>query len=330
MRKPIAVALALTLLLLLVLPTTVAAKTRWDLEGWRIDAGKWMDGLLFTYYEDDLVQYRLKGFGYDGVDTEILIRHDYQDADGAYGVDWVQDFFVGNQTKRTEDMSYVTTKVFPGAYFSVDSSAPPVETSNGYELQFKFIVLDAVGLKSAVGSDDIAFYWRAHLAVTDSPPPDYGSSYWNGASLHAHTSVSGSQDVPIKTPPQEGPPPEPCIDVVKEVSVDGGVTWDDANTSPGPTFLGNPVQFKIVVTNCGETTLENIHFIDVLYKDGSQIATLSVVPNKTTLTSGESDVIYVEYTATGCVYENVVTAFGVCAESDIPVQDVDSAWFHIP
>jgi hypothetical protein len=40
------------------------------------------------------------------------------------------------------------------------------------------------------------------------------------------------------------------IDVEKHVSVDGGLTWYDADSAPGPYVVqGNPVQFKFVVTN---------------------------------------------------------------------------------
>jgi hypothetical protein len=332
MKRAVLIALALTLLVSLALPMTAMAKTNWDLEGWRIDANKWMDGLLFTYHEDDWVQYRLKATRYNGDDTTITIRHDYRDADGAYGVDDVGDFFIGTQTKRTEDMSYVTPIPGTAGLFTVTPwTEDPVP--NGSELRFSFNVPNPAPLIAAVeaevGSADFAFYWTAHLAVTDLPDT-LGSSYWNGASLHAHTSVTGNQDVPIKTPPQEAPPPPPCIDVVKYVKVNSLVDWDDSDTSPGPDFYSadNPVQFKIVVTNCGETTLENIQLTDVLYKDGTQIETSDIIPNKTTLAPGEFDEIYLSYTASGCIYENVVIAVGICAESGTPVQDVDSAWFH--
>jgi hypothetical protein len=125
-------------------------------------------------------------------------------------------------------------------------------------------------------------------------------------------------------------PPPPDIDVVKYVSVDGGATWDDSNESPGPNFFSedNPILFKIVVTNTGGTVLENIELTDVMYKDGIEITPPSVVPNKTTLIPGESDEIIVEYWVAGCIYQNIVTAVGVCAESGASVDDVDSAWFH--
>ena len=47
------------------------------------------------------------------------------------------------------------------------------------------------------------------------------------------------------------------VDVTKEVSVDGGLTWSDANTTPGPTLLssGAAPQFQITVHNTSNVTV---------------------------------------------------------------------------
>ena len=50
----------------------------------------------------------------------------------------------------------------------------------------------------------------------------------------------------------------PDIDIEKYVSVDGGITWEDADTSPGPTALGNSVSFRVVVCNNGTDDLTNV------------------------------------------------------------------------
>ena len=49
------------------------------------------------------------------------------------------------------------------------------------------------------------------------------------------------------------------IDIEKYVSVDGGVTWLDADSPPGPSaVVGNNVKFKVTVCNNGTTDLTNI------------------------------------------------------------------------
>lgn len=55
----------------------------------------------------------------------------------------------------------------------------------------------------------------------------------------------------------------PGIDVEKLVSVDGGLTWEDADTVTGPQVqIGDDVSFQLEVTNTGETTLTDITLTD--------------------------------------------------------------------
>lgn len=59
------------------------------------------------------------------------------------------------------------------------------------------------------------------------------------------------------------PDPEPGIDLKKFVSVDGGVTWHDADSLEGaPTIADIAPQFKFVVKNTGNVTLQNISVHD--------------------------------------------------------------------
>jgi uncharacterized membrane protein len=55
----------------------------------------------------------------------------------------------------------------------------------------------------------------------------------------------------------------PSLDVEKLVSVDGGTTWQDADSVTGPSLLtGNNPQFKFVVTNTGNVALSNVSLGD--------------------------------------------------------------------
>ncbi len=70
------------------------------------------------------------------------------------------------------------------------------------------------------------------------------------------------------------------IDIKKEVSVDNGATWLDANSATGPSVIAgaNWVRFRYTVTNTGDVTLANIVVTDTgaTVPTGSIPATLAV------------------------------------------------------
>lgn len=54
-----------------------------------------------------------------------------------------------------------------------------------------------------------------------------------------------------------------AVDIEKYVSVDGGTTWMDGDSAPGPLVEpGDPVSFRLLVTNTGEAELTNIVLTD--------------------------------------------------------------------
>jgi len=80
--------------------------------------------------------------------------------------------------------------------------------------------------------------------------------------------------------------PAPAIDIEKYVSVDGGTTWQDADTPTGPTapFPGT-VHFKVVVTNTGNVPLTSVVVTDTDFSFAGVVGTLAVGA------SDESDVL---------------------------------------
>ena len=58
--------------------------------------------------------------------------------------------------------------------------------------------------------------------------------------------------------------PFPCIDIIKQVSVDGGLTWHDADTpATAPEIaVGQPVEYRLIVHNCEIYDLENVTIND--------------------------------------------------------------------
>jgi len=58
--------------------------------------------------------------------------------------------------------------------------------------------------------------------------------------------------------------PNFCIDIEKEVSIDGGATWHDADTpiAAPQTAVGEGVEYRLIVNNCGSVDLENVTIND--------------------------------------------------------------------
>ena len=91
------------------------------------------------------------------------------------------------------------------------------------------------------------------------------------------------------------------------ISVDGGVTWEDANEVPGPLVLNaSAVRLKYVVNNTGPVSLFNVSLtstagdLPALGRDLGQLLPLQVVEVITTPAFGsELDSLEVVGTATG-------------------------------
>ncbi|GAB6139121.1 DUF7507 domain-containing protein [Halanaerobaculum tunisiense] len=77
----------------------------------------------------------------------------------------------------------------------------------------------------------------------------------------------------------------PAIDIEKQVSVDGGVTFVDADTPSGPTLPpGEDPVFRYIVTNIGGTQLTNIEVVD------SVLGPIATIPS---LDPGDSEIFEV-------------------------------------
>ncbi|MCE5324525.1 hypothetical protein LLG46_14595 [bacterium] len=93
------------------------------------------------------------------------------------------------------------------------------------------------------------------------------------------------------------------IGLVKYVSVDGGTTWIDANTPPGPSVLiGNTVDYRYDVTNTGNVTLTDLTLID------DKLGPIPLSP--TTLAPQGSLTVYDSTTALSGLNTNIATATG--------------------
>lgn len=75
---------------------------------------------------------------------------------------------------------------------------------------------------------------------------------------------------------------EPFIRVIKQVSPDGGSTFFDADTPPGPNILQgtNPV-FRFIVSNDGNETLSSITLTDSVLGSITPLPTTTLLPGQT-------------------------------------------------
>jgi uncharacterized repeat protein (TIGR01451 family) len=119
----------------------------------------------------------------------------------------------------------------------------------------------------------------------------------------------------------------PAIDVEKEVSVDNGVTWFDADSPTGP-LLPNGVspRFRFTVKNTGGVPLTSVTLSDSMYN--SLIA--SQCPGlPTTLAVGDSFTCTIIAPYTVGQHVNTATATGVFTDGTVtfPASDTDKAHY---
>ena len=128
-----------------------------------------------------------------------------------------------------------------------------------------------------------------------------------------------------------------CIELIKEVSVDGGTNWYDANTleeAPGTT---NGALYRFTVTNCGSTDLTGVVISDpTLGLDGLVVGDLPAgesrtvnysldFPNSLLSNPGLCDDVPPPGDGDPNKY-NEATVVGTIADTDLTVTDSDPAW----
>jgi uncharacterized repeat protein (TIGR01451 family) len=118
-------------------------------------------------------------------------------------------------------------------------------------------------------------------------------------------------------------PPGPEITVVKSVGASNAGPWNDANTSPGPTFaVGANVYFQYVITNTGGVPLTDVTLTDSVFAPLSTPPFAPFPPSP--LAPGDSyTYVYGPVTSTSGLHTNVATSTGIYSESQ--VTDTDPA-----
>jgi hypothetical protein len=118
---------------------------------------------------------------------------------------------------------------------------------------------------------------------------------------------------------------EPCIDIDKHVSVDGGITFFDADTCDIAPTADSGAMYEIIVTNCGNEPL-----VDVVVEDdflGFSYPIGDLAPGEV-MTLTDADIPELSFENLCDAYEqfeNVAVATGVGSSTALPVTDADPA-----
>ncbi len=117
----------------------------------------------------------------------------------------------------------------------------------------------------------------------------------------------------------------PAIDVEKFVSLDGGATWLDADTAPGPNLLfGTNPQFRFIVRNTGNVTLTGISLTDSDFATTSCTIPGSLTANDGTNGSG-TDEFTCTITGTWVLGQHTNTATATGTYNSANYNDLDNA-----
>ncbi len=193
---------------------------------------------------------------------------------GAYGTEVVysSDFSHYLGISVEEPAIQIAKYISPdnGETWLIANTPPGPDILSNVEPMFKFVVtnIGTEELTNVVINDDKFGYIGTVdiLPVGGSEAFPYTAIWTEGP--HVNTaSVTTDQEVSGETTAYyNGVLAVPDISIKKYVSPDGGYTWEEADTPPGPTISYNVLpQFKFVVTNTGNVTLYEINVTDDVY-----------------------------------------------------------------
>jgi hypothetical protein len=120
--------------------------------------------------------------------------------------------------------------------------------------------------------------------------------------------------------------PEPCIDIEKLVSVDGGVSFEDADDCAEAPTTDMSAEYKLIVTNCGDEDLENVLINDVVLGiTDFPVGNLAVLQSIELLAGDIPELFFEDLCSLYEQFENIASATGSGIRSQTVVMDEDPA-----
>ncbi len=192
-------------------------------------------------------------------------------ATGTYGRETVSSYdlahYVGIQagTPAIQLIKYVSPD--GGASWLEANTPPGPVILSDVAPQFQFVVTNTgdVELTNVIVTDDNFGFigGPVTLPIGQSASFFFTATWEEGQHVNTATATACPSVQDQSTAYYYGVWVTPAIAVKKYVSADNGVTWEDANTPPGPSIPPSiDPQFRFVVTNTGNVGLENIAVVD--------------------------------------------------------------------
>jgi len=312
--------LLMVVMILAMIPFPSMAATGWNLEGWRSsNPTNWISGLVNVYNEGDYVPMRLEATTYDGTENFFTVEYDYKDKDGHIGFDGSRNWFIGPITDKETPISQISA-LYTESVNTFTVGAPKiVKEKNTEVVQYK-ITLNETFIETLKQLGQWTMYFEAHLSKTgtansvESGNINFGSSFWNGASLHVRINdVTGNQDIPIKTPVRTGI--NPTISIEKLTN-----GYDPSMPSELLIKSGDPVRWTYTVTNTSEVYLTDITVTDDMGVEPVLIS--GDLDGDDALSPGEVWIYEASDTAQIGEYTNIGTVTAKYGETTINASDI--------
>ena len=223
------------------------------------------------------------------------------------------------------DGGFIDIQAFNDVLYDCDISAKGSKFNNGVGgvVALQSFQQDVLGS----GKIDVSAANQGNIILTACANPiTDGGSFSALPVLVAGQCENSPLTIPACVPTQ----PDACIDLEKEISVDGGITFFDADNPGDPDVplvsVPSGALYRLIVTNCGTEDLENVLINDPVLNIVDFFVGDLAVGTDQTLTEGDiPELNVVQRCSDAGTFINVASTSGQGKDSGDPVMDSDPA-----